>query len=136
MSQDPKVLIVDGGELRLVRVVLNQLGAAFSHVRGDMLGQLPDPQRLLVVPAPLAVSLKINRTRPKDGGPPMWLAFVQDDSRSLRRLLRQAGFDFTVPTNVHPSALRLLIGRALFESIRLPSQPGPHQRCIVLAENE
>ena len=113
---DPKVLIIDGGELRLVRVLLNQLGIGFSHVRADLAaGTSPDAERLLVVPAQTAVALKLDRTRPKNGGPPMWLAFVKDDSRSQRRVLRQAGFDFTVPETVHPAALRLLLARAMFD---------------------
>ena len=36
------------------------------------------------------------------------------DSKTQRRILRAAGFDYLVPEHVHPSALQLLLQQALY----------------------
>jgi len=114
--QKTVALVVDDGELHVARAVLNQLGVPFTHLRGEhVVKKLPDAGRLLVITARLAVALGVSRTRPKPGEPPFWLAFSPSESKSQRRLLRQAGFDYTIPEQVHPASLRLLMARALYE---------------------
>ena len=67
----------------------------------------------MVVTAQLAVTLRYQR--PTEGGErPTWVAVSSNDSRTQRTLLLQTGFDYLVRRPVHPTALRLLLQRALF----------------------
>jgi len=116
MGTKPKALIVDDGELELARALLYELGVPFWHLRASNLKPpVPDVERLLITTSQAAVALRHERARPKPDEPPTWIAFVPSDSKSQRRLLRSAGFDFLVPYQVHPAALRLLITRALYD---------------------
>ncbi len=112
----PKNLLIDDGELDLVRALFVELGVDYEEVQGSKAQPaLSLPTALLVTTAPFAASLKLNRTRTKRPDEPTWLAFIEADSRTQSRLLRDAGFDFIVPQRVHPAALRLLLARGCFD---------------------
>lgn len=116
MSSHPLALLIDDGELCLVRALLEDIGGEFWHLRGSKVERpIPSPARLLITTARLAVALPCRRTRKGDGTDPVWMAFVQGNSKTLRQLLRRNGFDFLIPEPVHPAALRLLMMRAVFD---------------------
>ena len=115
MSRRPRALIVDDGELRLARVLLSQIGVSFSHLRASELRTpLPRVKYLMITTARSAVALNLQRQRPKPGDPPTWIAVVPTDSKSQRKVLRVAGFNYLVPEHVHPSALQLLLQQAVY----------------------
>ena len=115
MSNRPDVLIVDDGELMLVRKLLRELGVAYWHLAGKSIQNLPEVKRVLIGSSKLAARLCISRTRPKPGEGATWIAFVPSGSKSQSRVLRQAGFNFLVPDNVHPAPLRLLLARGIYD---------------------
>lgn len=116
MQPRRSVLVIDDGELDVVREVLEELGIEFDHVAGAKVREPGEPpERLLVTTAALAVAGRWRRGRRAVHEPPIWVAFVTDELKSQRRALRDAGFDFLVRPPVHPAALRLLFLRALYE---------------------
>jgi c-di-GMP-binding flagellar brake protein YcgR len=111
----PELAIVHDGELEDVAGLLSDLGAEFvSWRKGRTDTPPPDPSRLLVIRSDLAVSLRYRRTPGRIPGAPIWIAVADQDSRTLRSFLAQAGFDFVVRRPVHAAALRTLLARALF----------------------
>lgn len=115
MTASSAVALVDDGELDAVAVLLEQLGVDFDRLSsGAARSRLPQPERLLVTTAPLAHSLRIQRVASPSSPRAAWIAFVQGESRTQRAILQKAGFDFLVREPVHPTALRVLLQRAVF----------------------
>jgi hypothetical protein len=115
-SIKPKILLVDEGELDLVRALLAELGADYQEIQASRARRpLPLPTTLLVTAAAHAITARLHRTRNRRPEEPSWLAFVEGESRMQSRLLRDAGFDLVVPDRVHPAALRLLLARGCFQ---------------------
>jgi hypothetical protein len=115
MTGRPDLALVHDGELEDVRTLLDALGVEYacwrkSHDRD----QAPDPSRLLIVSANLAVALRYRRVPGGPRGAPIWIAIVDNDAKSLRSFLAQSGFTYVVRRPVHPSALRMLVMRALW----------------------
>ena len=115
MAKRPEVLIVDDGELVLARRLLRELEVPYWHLAGKSIQTLPRPTQVLIATSKLASRLDISRTRPKPGEGPTWIAVVPSGSKSQSRVLRQAGFDFLVPDNVHPAPMRLLLARGVYD---------------------
>ena len=116
MSSTPPVLLIDDGELCLVRALLDDIGVGFQHLRGSKLEPpVPFPAQLLITTARRALALPGRRTRRGDGTDPVWMALVQGSSKTQHQLVRLKEFDFVIPERVHPAALRLLILRAVFD---------------------
>ena len=115
MRDIPAIAVVDEGEeLDDIRSILEEFGLEFASWRkGDVPIQQKEPRHLLVCTASAAVSLAYRRAGGGEGLP-TWVAVTENDSRTQRTLLLQAGFDFLVRRPVHPTALRLLLQRSLF----------------------
>ncbi|MCP4003621.1 MAG: PilZ domain-containing protein [bacterium] len=115
MSETPTVLLIDDGELREARDLLDDLEVEYQHIQGSKhRGLLPDPDKLLITTSRLAIALQCRRTAGGDEDRATWIAFLHGDSRTQRQVLERAGFDFMVRQPVHPAALRLLLVRALY----------------------
>ena len=115
-ESQPSVLIVDDGELGDVREILEELGADFVHLRG---GQIPDslvPPRDMVVTSPRRAAEVAARggTAAELLGGPLGIVVVEEDSPSLRQMLRGGGYDYLVRRPVRRDVLRLLLLRALY----------------------
>lgn len=109
------VLLIDDGELEDVREILDEMGVEFSHQRGaESLTGHELPGDLLIVTARRGLLLEGGLPDVRTSERPVRIAVAAEDSRTLRAMLRQAGFDFLVRRPVHPTALRLLILRALY----------------------
>ncbi len=114
MADRPNIAVIDdGGELDDVRGLLDEIGLEYTSWTKESVPPAAQVGRLMVVTASLAVTLRYQR--PTEGGEsPTWVAVSSNDSRTQRTLLLQAGFDYLVRRPVHPTALRLLLQRALF----------------------
>ena len=132
-ASSPTVLLLDDGELDDARALLEQIGADFVHLRGQGgPAPLPLPRVLLIASARRAIAFAQERKAPhlSTGAPvhpwdagrddegaarPVGLVVVTEDSPTLRTMLREAGFDVLVRRPVHPTVLRLLVLRALYQ---------------------
>ncbi len=116
MIEAPYIAVVDeGSELDDVRSLLDELGLEYDSWEKDSVTNGLVPRRLLVVTATIAVTSRYRR-EPASGGEqrPVWIAVSPNDSRSQRNVLLHQGFDYMVQRPVHPTALRLLLQRALY----------------------
>ena len=116
MSARHHVLLIDDGELDLVRELLEELGVEHGQLAAAKARRpVPLPHELLVSTASAALELQCRRTPSATAPRSVWIAFMSADSEEERAALQAAGFDFTVRQPVHPAALRLLLRRALYE---------------------
>jgi hypothetical protein len=123
----PEIVLLDDGELADVQHLLDELGAEPVVLRGSVSRPVPRPSRLLVATGRRAQALAqraietgpgADWTRACTGsgsGRPASLIVSGEDSPSVRGLLREVGFDVLLRRPFHPTLLRLLIGRALYE---------------------
>ncbi len=104
------VMVVDDGELADVRKTLADLSVDFVHLRGGAVPrQLEPPSQLFITTArraSLARGWLENR--------PTCVAVVEEDSVSLRGMLRTLGFAYLVRRPIHPTALRLTLLYSLY----------------------
>jgi len=104
------VMVVDDGELADVRETLVDLSVEFVHLRGGAVPpRLEPPSRLFVTTARRA-----SLVRGWLGERPTCVAVVEEDSVSLRGMLRALGFGYLVRRPIHPTALRLMLLYALY----------------------
>ena len=127
MSTVPAVLLLDDGELNSVADLLDRSGIEYRRVRGaEMEDEIPPPYNLLVA-TPRHAS-KVRRGSPPGSlpGRPVRIIATNEDSPSMRRMLRQMGFNLLIRQPTHPEVWRLLLQRALYQGderrrdIRLP----------------
>jgi hypothetical protein len=115
MPPSPSVLLLDDGELDDVRGLLDGLGADYLHLRG---GAIPDsvdpPSDLFIATSRRAMVASTWPASSANAPGPMKIGIVNEDSNTLRGMLRRIGFDLLVRRPVHPYALRLLIVKALY----------------------
>jgi hypothetical protein len=116
MKTTPQVLVVDDGELDDIREILVELGVEFALLRG---GAIPDkigPPSRLFVATPRRALLAQPWKKPKPGEPaPTRVGIVEEDSNTLRAMLRKLGFHLLIRRPVNPYALRLILLRAIYE---------------------
>ncbi len=109
------VLLVDDGELEDVRNFLDEFGIEFAHLRGGAVPSRLDPPRDLFLTTMRRAKLARAWPHASDGSlRPVRIAIVEEDSPTARAVLRRLGFLYLVRRPVHPTALRLLILRALY----------------------
>ena len=123
MASVPEILVLDDGELEDIRSFFKELGVGFVSLTGDAVDWLEfdPPTQLLVATARQALRLKPPQgqvpsqpTPTGAEGQPIRIAVSTDDTKTLRRELRERGFDYLVRRPVHPVALRLLLLRTLY----------------------
>ena len=111
----PSVLVLDDGELGLVRELLGQVGAHFTHVESpDLDTPLPEPEHLFVTTARRAEAHQYRRGVSTLTQRAVWIVFLAGSDPLDQTPLRLKGFDLLVREPVHPVALRLLLLRALY----------------------
>jgi hypothetical protein len=146
MAPIPSVAMIDDGELDDVVGLLHDLGLEPARQRGGAADSpLPRCRDLLIATARRALRATPAPEVPREASP-VRIAVVENDSPTLRAQLRERGFDFLVRRPVHPTALRLLLLRALYRGPerrreeRLPIglsvryQEGSRRRSAVLAD--
>ncbi len=109
------VLLVDDGELDDIRDFLDEFGIEFAHLRGGAVPNRLDPPRDLFLTTMRRAKLARAWPHASDGSlRPVRIAIVEEDSPSARAVLRRLGFLYLVRRPIHPTALHLLILRALY----------------------
>ncbi len=124
MGHEPAILLIDDGELHLVRELLDGLEVEYaeeSSAKCD--GPTPQPSALLVTTSRVALSRGLARGPSEGPRRPVWIAFLAGNTKSQRSPLERAGFDFLVREPVHPAALRLLLLHALVQGDDKRSAP-------------
>lgn len=121
LASNRKVLLLHDGELRDVRQVIEGLGAQVS----DNVGPDAPARWDLAIATPRylqAISSVSGDSHFRR------IAFVDDESKTLRTLIRRTGVQIVVRRPVHPAALRLLIVHCLYR--------GPERRKPRIASGE
>ena len=106
------VLLLHDGELADIRELLGKLRMPFSET---LVGEVPatwdlaiaTPRYLNQFPSSRGRKRKLRR-----------VAVIEQDSKTLRALVRRCGADLLVRRPVHPTALRLLIKHAIYRGRR------------------
>jgi hypothetical protein len=104
----PQVVIRDDGELGAVRALLADMNVCYAE------GENAEPTDLLVTSPRYAV--RTAQAGTSRCGDRLHIVVVDDSaSRTLQKMLERADCDVVARQPVHPTALRLLVQRALFE---------------------
>ena len=109
-----EILLVDDGELEVVRAVLSALELEFEHCRASKLeapASLPPGVRLLVTTGRFAGQME---SRQPDQLGAHWIAVVEGDSKTQRTRLRKAGFDYLLPFQSHAAVVRALLLKCIY----------------------
>ena len=115
MSDTPRILLVDDGELREVAAMLERLQIPYSRLRGGAVeDDLAPPSHLLLTTPRRAGAIRRGVPDGAPEGRPLRIIVVDEDSNAMRRMLRRMGFQLLVRQGVHPEVWRLLVERALF----------------------
>ena len=124
MGPEPAILLIDDGELQLVRELLDGLGVEYAEESAAKCdGPPPRPSSLLVTTSRTALSRGLARGPGRGPPRPVWIAFLAGNTKTQRSPLERAGFDFLVREPVHPAALSLLLLHALFQGEDKRSAP-------------
>lgn len=116
MQDAEAVLLLDDCELDSVRQLLDRSGVSFRRLRGAEIGDDLEPPRSLLIATPRHAQ-KVRRGSPKGASAdrPIRIIAVDEDSPSLRRILRDMGFSILVRLPAHDEVWRLLVQRALYQ---------------------
>ncbi len=116
MQDTPTVLLLDDGELSPVAQLLDQSRLRYRRLRGADIGEEIAPPLSLLISTPRHAG-KVRRGSPPGAlaGRPVRIIAVQEDSPSLRHLLRTMGFHLLIRQPAHSEVWRLLIQRALYQ---------------------
>ncbi len=115
MSANTSILLLDDGELEDIEHLLQDLGTDYRRLRGSVIDSAVDAPRQLFICTPRHTDALQAPTRGRQRPRPfVRIVVVDEDSPTLRGKLRRKGFDFLVRRPVHPTALRLLLLRALY----------------------
>jgi len=111
-ADNPAVLLLDDGELDAVATLLERSGLPYQRLRSAEIPEDLDPPVRLLIATPRHAS-KLRPNPP--GGAPIRIVATEEDSPSLRRMMRARGFSLLVRRAAHAAVWRLLIQRVLFE---------------------
>lgn len=116
MQDTPAVLLLDDGELESVAELLDRSQLPYCRLRGAEISHEIAPPLNLLVSTPRHAG-KARRGSPPGAlaGRPVRIIAVEEDSPSLRRMLRTMGFSLLVRQPAHSEVWRLLIQRALYQ---------------------
>ncbi|MFK7896856.1 MAG: PilZ domain-containing protein [Myxococcota bacterium] len=119
-----EILLLDDGELDAVAGVLEEMGLAFTRLRGGQIEEDIAPPRDLLIVTPR----RLERVRPgsppeSDSGRPLRIVAVQEDSPAMRRRLRRSGLHLLVRLPCEAETWRLLIRRSLYQGEERRTDP-------------
>ena len=118
------VLLIDDGELDDIRDLLNGERIDFAHLRGSAVpNPLDPPTDLFITNARHADLVQPWPVAGKAERRPLRVAIVDEDSRELRRRLRELGFFYLVRRPIHPHALRLMLLGMLYRGEEKRAEP-------------
>ena len=133
MAATPRILLVDDGELDDVAQLLGKLDLPYTRLRGgEIRSNIAPPRDLLIATPRRSSSVEAGSPEGAKPGRPVRVIVTEEDSNSMRRMLRRAGFQLLVRRPTHPEIWRLLIQRAIYQGderrrdIRLPMGSDVH----------
>jgi hypothetical protein len=109
----PQVLICDDGELDDVRSLLRGMGVDFAEA--DDLAAFGQTVKLAISSARRAIASKRASTVDVFALADLSIVVIEPGTRSVQGILQQLGCALVVRRPVHPTALRLLVQRALYD---------------------
>jgi hypothetical protein len=123
VAQRPWALVLDGGDLRDIARMLEEVGAPCVRLTSGVPGDDDVPRRLMVASGNRAFHFDADADADavdKDDRV-VTMALLTDASKTLARQVRNMGFDYVVERPVQPDALRHLLIGALYR--------GDERRC-------
>jgi len=116
MEDVPAVLLLDDGELDSVCTLLDQSEIAYKRMcRSEIGDDVAPPMNLLIATPRHAQKVRLDSPVGALPGRPVRIVAVDEDSPSLRRMLRNMGFSILVRVPTHAEVWRALIQRALYQ---------------------
>jgi len=107
----PKTLLVHDGELADVSALLSEMGVPLCERQGaPTLENMETSWDLIIATARRILDLADTRALRAR----VWIAVLENDSRTLRAMVQRAGIDLVVRRPVDPMALRLLILHSIY----------------------
>ena len=123
-TQSSDILLLDDGELDSVAAVLQEMGLAFTRLRGGQITDVLAPPRDLLIVTPRRLDCVRPGSPPEaTAGRPLRIIAVQEDSPAMRSRLRQGGLHLLVRLPSHPEIWRLLIRRSLYQGAERREDP-------------
>jgi c-di-GMP-binding flagellar brake protein YcgR len=116
MSDATAVLLLDDGELTQLAGILDRSDIRYLRLRGGEIQDNLTPPSLLLITTPRHASkVRAGSAASAQPGRPMRIIAVEEDSPSMRRMLRNMGFNLLVRQPIQPEVWRLLVQRALYQ---------------------
>lgn len=116
MSETHSVLILDDGELDDLAVLLGELRVNYTRLRGGQIEEGMQPPLHLLVTTPRRAGATLPGSPPgAASGRPLRIVSTEEDSNSMRGLLRDQGVHYLVRRPTHREVWRLLAQRALYQ---------------------
>jgi hypothetical protein len=120
----PSALLLDDGELDLVRALLDGLEAQVDHLRSKQVAaERVHSYDLVVTTVGRAQALADSIDATDAASRPVWIAIHGQDFLPLRARLRNLGVNFLVRSSADPELLRLLLLHALYRGPERRSAP-------------
>ena len=115
MPQPTRILLLDDGELSNVARILQALGLEHVRIRGQQVRDPLTPPSELLITTPRCAGL-VRRGAPREApsGRPVRIIGVEEDSSSMRRMLKRMGYHLLVGLPGTDEIWRPLIHRATY----------------------
>jgi len=116
MSDAATILLLDDGELNDLADLLDRSDVDYLRLHGGEIEENLTPPSLLLITTPRHAA-KVRAGSPAGAlpGRPLRIIAVNEDSTSMRRMLRNMGFSLLVRQPTQPEVWRLLVQRALYQ---------------------
>ena len=116
LSQRPKVLVIDDGELGRIREVLGEFDVDLEHLRGHVIRQdLEGSFDVVIAAVKRILEFEDSVDLAELAGKPTWVAVHGQDFLPLRVRLQKMGIHFLVQSSVGSAALHLLLMHVLYK---------------------
>jgi len=127
VGSQPRVLVIDDGELARIRGFLADFGIEAQHLRGEVFREdLEGPFDLVIASVKRTLAFEDSVELSSLPGKPVWIAVHAQDFLPLRVRLQRMGVQYLVQSSVGSEALRLLLLHSLYRGperragVRLP----------------
>ncbi|MCS5638500.1 MAG: hypothetical protein NZ990_18445 [Myxococcota bacterium] len=115
MPQPTRILLLDDGELSNVARILQALGLEHTRIRGQqVIEQLTPPSELLITTPRCARLVRRGAPPEAPSGRPVRIIGVEENSSSMRRMLKRMGYHLLVGLPGSDEVWRPLIHRATY----------------------
>jgi hypothetical protein len=124
LHSNPKVLLLDDGDLIRIRRMLADFEVELEHLRGEVIREdLEEPRDVVIATVKRILALEDSVDLAELPGKPVWIAVHSQDFLPLRVRLRKLGVHFLVQTSVGSEALRLLLLHSVYRGPEKREEP-------------